>query len=60
MKKNGVLYVSAKTGSQANLLYQMTDEVKLREGQDINSTYDVQDENVSNAAVVAVVIGLSA
>lgn len=60
VEKNGDLYVSAKTGSQANLLYQMTDEVKLREGQDINSTYDVQDENVSNAAVVAVVIGLSA
>lgn len=57
VEKNGVLSVSAKTGSQANLLYQMTDEVKLREGQDINSTYDVQDENVSNAAVVAVVIG---
>lgn len=56
-EKDGVLSISAKTGSQESLIRELENSVKLKDGQEIESSYDVQDENVSNAAVVAAAIG---
>lgn len=55
-EKDGMLSISAKAGSQSSLLYELENSVKLKDGQEIQSSYDVQDENSSNAIVVAVAV----
>lgn len=57
-EKDGVLSASAKMGSQASLINELENSVNLKDGQEIESSYDVQEENVSNAAVVAAAIGI--
>lgn len=57
-EKDGVLSMSAKTGSQAKLLEELAASVTLKSGQKPETTYDVQDENGSNAVVIAVAVGI--
>lgn len=57
-EKDGRLSLSAKTGSQESLIYELEDNVKLNDGQEIESSYDVQSENSSNVGVIAAAIAL--
>ncbi|MDO4944562.1 MAG: ABC transporter permease [Ruminococcus sp.] len=57
-EKDGVLSASAKIGSQASLINELENSVKLKDGQEIDYTDDVQEDNVSNATVVAAAIGI--
>ena len=58
VKDNGTLSMSSKTGSQAKLLDELSEKLTLEKGQEIISSYDVQDENGSNFIVMAVIIGM--
>lgn len=58
VQKDGTLAISAKTGSQYELAYEIGNEVNLSEGQNVDTTYDVQDDNGSNIAVIVIAIGL--
>lgn len=55
-EKDGMLSISAKAGSQSSLIEELENSVKLKDDQEIQSSYDVQDENSSNAIVVAVAV----
>lgn len=55
-EQDGILSMSAKTGTQAKLLEELEQNVTLRDGQTIESSYDTQDESGSNMIVVIVVI----
>ena len=57
-EKDGVLCLSARTGKQGALLEELEESVSLRKGQEWESSYDVQEENRDNVAVIAVTIGL--
>lgn len=55
-EKDGMLSMSAKTGFQASLLYELEENIKLKDGQEIQSSYDVQDENSSTYIAVAAAV----
>lgn len=57
-EKDGQLSISAKTGKQADLLDELEEQIVLKQGQTIDTSFDVQDENGSNVLVIATVIGL--
>lgn len=57
-EQNGKLSMSAKTGAQSALLEELNSHVTLKNGQTIDSTYDVQDENGSNMMVVVVAVSV--
>ena len=57
-EKNGVLSMSAKAGSQADLLSELNESVSLKNDEQLKSSYDSQEENSSNVMVIATVIGL--
>lgn len=57
-EKNGTLSMSSKTGSQSKLLEELSQALTLQNGQEIESSYDVQDENGSNLIVTISIIGL--
>lgn len=55
VEKDGILCMSAKPGKQDEVLSSLS-KLKLREGQDIKSGYDIQEENSNSASVTAIVI----
>ena len=57
VRKNGVLCLSAKTGRQDSLLEELLD-VDLRNGQEFQSVYDVQDESGHTVLMMAAAIGM--
>lgn len=57
VEKDGWLCLSAKVGRQGALLEELEDLVTLRDGQKFDSSYDMQDENIDTAVVIAVAIG---
>lgn len=58
VEENGTLSMSAKVGAQRVLLEELDRQVTLEKGQEIDSTYDVQDENGSNVLVAVVCMAL--
>ncbi len=60
MEKDGILSISAKTGSQATLKQELENSLTLTEGQTIESQYDVQNETGSTTTVIVISIGLIA
>lgn len=57
-EENGRLSLSAKSGSQSQLLEELEEAVTLNEGQEFEATFDVQEESGSNAIVIAVMVGI--
>lgn len=57
-EENGTLSLSAKSGSQSQLLEELEEAVTLNEGQEFEATFDVQEESGSNAIVIAVMVGI--
>lgn len=57
VEEDGILQISAKTGRQGQLLEELKNLVSLRDGQEWESVYDVQDENGENTVVVIFCIG---
>lgn len=57
-EKDGVLCLSSKPGKQDELREELESLVTLRSGQEIEATWDAQEENGGNALVIAVVIGI--
>lgn len=58
IEENGTLSMSEKVGAQSVLLEELDRQVTLEKGQEIDSTYDVQDENGSNVLVAVVCMAL--
>ncbi|MBO4998207.1 MAG: FtsX-like permease family protein [Lachnospira sp.] len=58
IEKNGVLCLSSKIGKQTELYDELDVSVKLDKGQEFETTFDVQEENGSNALVIVVLIGM--
>lgn len=58
MEKDGVLCLSSKTGKQSKLYDELDSGVKLNKGQELEASFDVQEQNGSNVLVIAVLIGL--
>lgn len=58
VEKDGILSMSAKTGAQAKLLDELNNSLTLKDGQTIDSSYDMQDESGSNAVIIAAVFAL--
>lgn len=58
VEKDGMLSLSAKLSSQGELLAELEENVSLKNGQEIQATWNVEDESISNALVVAVAIGI--
>lgn len=57
-EKDGRLSISATISSQEKLLDELEKNISLKDGQEIQSSWNVEEENVSNALVVAAAIGL--
>ncbi|MDE6103995.1 MAG: ABC transporter permease, partial [Oscillospiraceae bacterium] len=58
VEKDGILSMSAKTGAQAKLLEELNNSLTLKDGQTIDSSYDMQDESGSNAVIIVAVFAL--
>lgn len=55
VEKNGMLCISAEPGKQSEVLSNLN-KLKLKEGQNIESGYDIQEENTDSAFVTAIII----
>lgn len=55
-EKDGRLSMSAKTGSQDELIEELENSLELKDGQEIVSEYDVQHEFFSNYSVTAAAV----
>lgn len=60
MEDSGRISISSREGKQEKLRKELDEAVKLRLGQGIDVTYDVQEENGGNRIVIAVCICLIA
>lgn len=58
MEKDGVLCLSSKTGKQSKLYDELESVVKLNQGQELETSYDIQEQNGSNVLVIVVLVGL--
>lgn len=56
-EQNGVLCISSKTGKQTELYNELDTTIKLHPGQQLESSFDVQEENGGNILVITVLIG---
>ncbi len=57
VEKDGMLSLSAKLSSQGELLAELEENVSLKDGQEIQSAWNVEEESVSNTLVAVVAIG---
>lgn len=58
VEKDGILSISSKTGAQSKLLEELNNKLTLKNGQTIDSLYDMLDESGSNAVAIAAVFAL--
>lgn len=58
LEKDGVLSISAKSGKQDALLEELERLITLREEQEFDISWDVQEESGGNARVIAAAIGM--
>lgn len=58
VEKDGILSMSAKTGAQAKLLEELNNSLTLKDGQTIDSSYDMLDESGSNKVIMVAVFAL--
>lgn len=58
VEENGILSISAKIGSQGKLLNELDKSVTLEDNQEFESSFDVQDESISNSVIIAAAICL--
>lgn len=56
VEKDAKLAISAKVGTQSQLLDELEKEVTLNDGQEFDTTFDVQSGNISNNILVAIMV----
>lgn len=58
VEKDGILSISSKTGAQAKLLEELNNSLTLKEGQTIDSSFDMLDDSGSNTVIMVVAFAL--
>lgn len=58
LEQDGILSLSAKNGKKEDLLRELDSLVELKKGQELESAWDVQEENQGNGIVIACVVGI--
>lgn len=58
VERDGMLCLSSKMGKSGELLEELKKSVDLRQGQEFDSSYDVQNENSDTVLVMSLTLGL--